>query len=736
MLTFNRTPLLRLSVALATFVSVHTSLVLHACAQDSTPPELFAKSCLLVPTCLHLPSVTGKSVPTDAERTSAGGTITRHGVDVRINVTPDATQWLSSGNDGFTQTFRGRAIETSAGTYGDPSRFLQTVAGVVSGDDQRNDFIVRGGNPAENLFVVDNIEVPSINQLALADTTGGFVSMIDQDAVQAMTFHTDAFDQSFDQRLSSVVEISTVPHAAVQRRVTTEIGIGGMGASFERSLGPRGALFGSARLGILQYLTNDIGMNGVPHYRNALVRANKQLGDRDTIWGMSLTGIDSIFINPSILDGQETNPFTITYKGWRNTSGLNWQHTLSPHAAITTTVAHSEQHQFVDQFGQVQGSTVYHEDTTDRISSLKSDALVQLGFQWVLDIGAQEAVDQVHYVVAQPIGLQNPYSSNTAPLDATGFQNDFATASSSAYIQGTVSLPAHATLVGGGRFEQWALGGHQAVSNKIAFSIPVQRTLLHASYFESAQLPAMLYLLSFSNLRTLRPIRARELSVGGVFLGNERTRISLSAYSKWYRDYPVSTEFPQLSLANIADTFGEAFLMFPMQSRGHGRTAGIELSADHQVTSKLSLSATLAYARARYSGLDGIYRPGNFDIPFQMNLLGAWTLPHSLLLTWRYTQTSGLPYTPDNWELSYAQNRDVYNLNEVNGLRGPAYHRLDLRIEQSHRLKAGVLQWHAGLENALNNSNFYEYLWQHEIGGVLEQTQMPLFPDGGVKYTF
>src|SRR5260370_30691412 len=86
---------------------------------------------------------------------------------------------------------------------------MQMLPGVVSDNDKFNDFIVRGGNPQETLFVVDNIEIPSINQLALSDTTGGFVSMIDNAAIQLITLHTDAYDSKYYQRLSSVVEIST-----------------------------------------------------------------------------------------------------------------------------------------------------------------------------------------------------------------------------------------------------------------------------------------------------------------------------------------------------------------------------------------------------------------------------------------------------------------------------------------------------------------------------------------------
>jgi len=37
--------------------------------------------------------------------------------------------------------------------------------------------------------------------------------------------------------------------------------------------------------------------------------------------------------------------------------------------------------------------------------------------------------------------------------------------------------------------------------------------------------------------------------------------VSVEAYRKRYMDYPGATNYPQLSLANIADTFGQAFLL-------------------------------------------------------------------------------------------------------------------------------------------------------------------------------
>jgi hypothetical protein len=109
-----------------------------------------------------------------------------------------------------------------------------------------------------------------------------------------------------------------------------------------------------------------------------------------------------------------------------------------------------------------------------------------------------------------------------------------------------------------------------------------------------------------------------------------------------------------------------------------------------------------------------------------------------MVLSSRYSQTSGRPYTPDNIELSGTQDRDVYDLSRINAVRSSAYHRLDFWLEHSQHMRRVVFTWHVGLENALRANNFYSNQWRPRNGGlgVLEQDQMPRFPDGGVKYTF
>jgi hypothetical protein len=272
----------------------------------------------------------------------------------------------------------------------------------------------------------------------------------------------------------------------------------------------------------------------------------------------------------------------------------------------------------------------------------------------------------------------------------------------------------------------------------VLLSAPIFHHLAHIGYSEYEQLAPTLYLLSFNNIATLKPIRSHQFTGGITLADNNHARVTVEAYQKQYFDYPVARDYPQLSMANIADTFGQAFLMFPMVSAGKGIARGVELTAETRINSRLSVTVAGAYARDWYSGLDGVLRKGNFDLPLTGNVTGLWKMGHAMVLSWRYSTASGRPYTPDNMPLSLAQNRDVYDLTKINGVRANTYSRLDFRVEQSRPIRNGVMTWHVGLENALGTKNFYSQQWMPlaNPGGVSEQDQMPRFPDGGIKYTF
>ncbi len=102
--------------------------------------------------------------------------------------------------------------------------------------------------------------------------------------------------------------------------------------------------------------------------------------------------------------------------------------------------------------------------------------------------------------------------------------------------------------------------------------------------------------------------------------------MTVEAYRKNYTDYPVASDLPTVSLANIGDTFDVREILFPLASEGEGYSEGVEFFVEKRLSSKLYGQGNLSFSRTRHAGLDGVLRPGSFDYPFVFNLLGGYRL--------------------------------------------------------------------------------------------------------------
>lgn len=76
------------------------------------------------------------------------------------------------------RTFSVEETDRYAGSRGDPARMASNFAGVQGADDSRNDIVVRGNSPIGVLWRLEGVDIPNPNHFAIAGTTGGPVSII------------------------------------------------------------------------------------------------------------------------------------------------------------------------------------------------------------------------------------------------------------------------------------------------------------------------------------------------------------------------------------------------------------------------------------------------------------------------------------------------------------------------------------------------------------------------------
>ena len=651
-----------------------------------------------------------------------------------------------------------RDIQTAAGALQDVSRYTQSLPGVVIGsNDFRNDLIVRGGSPLENLFVVDNIEIPNINAFATSASAGGSVGLIDSALIRDVTFLTGGYPAAFGNRVSSVLQLALREGDREQVRQQVSVGFLGAGGVVEGPLGKgKGSWIVSARRSFLDVFTDDIGIGGVPVIYALNAKVVYDLSPRDRIWAVNVTGVDRLRLGATTTSTSEDSELAnldIRYQGWRSAAGVNWQRVFGErgvglfgvtHSSATVDTAYKDllraavpvtDDESVDDL-IARSPVVFSEDSTERETTVKYD-YTGFGRRFKkIQAGAAVKRIDVRYDTATPFGFDNPYSL-TPGLNALDLDRGVVSYDLGAYVQATWEPTRAVGATFGGRVDRYGYTGKTRVSPRLGLSYRLTDTITwRSSYGIFYQQTSPLLLAAFPGNSEIDPLRADHYVSGLVWAPDPSLRVSAEAYWKEYRDYPVATQFASVTLANIGDTFDVRESLFPLASAGRGRSAGFEAALEKRFTDRWFAQANLALSRTRHAGLDGVLRPGAFDYPLVVNVVGGYRLTDRWEVAGRFAYLTGRPYTPFDAAASTEQRRGIYDLSQVNAVRASDYARLDIRVDRTVLTGTRPLLVFAGVQNITNRRNFAGYSWDRRNNRPRFDEQQGLFPLLGMEWRF
>lgn len=651
-----------------------------------------------------------------------------------------------------------RDIGKTAGVLQDVSRYVATLPGVLTGSaDFRNDIIVRGGSPLENLFIVDNIEIPNINSFANLASAGGTVSLLDVQLIEEVTFLTGGYPAPYINRLSSVVQVTQREGSRDGFRAKATLAYAGAGGVLEGPwAGGKGSWLMSARRSFLDVFSDDIGTGGVPVYYSFTGKIVRDVGQRDRLWWTGIGGTDSIRLglSPETEPGSALGELDIRYAGQRIASGINWQRLHGSRGVSLLGVTHSAAG--VDStvkdllrsggFGAgtpiedvlAAGAVTFREDSSESETTIKYDLSLRDVAAVELRLGGAQKLFRNQYLVLSPLGYDGPFT--TIPdINPINVSERIGPTQSSAYLQGTRHIGRRVRLTAGARLDTFVhlgtsrtrvsprAGGSLALSENVAWN---------ASWGVYHQMPPYLFLVTFPENRVLIPARSEHWVTGLSWAPDRNIRITLEAYSKRYDDYAVATQFPALSFANVGDTFDVRDILYPMASAGSGEARGVELFLEKKSGGSWFGQANLAYSRARHAGLDGIARPGAFDRPLAVNLVGGRRLGRKWEVAMRTTYLSGRPYTPFDLGVSRSQRRAVFDLGSVNALRFEAFFTLDLRLDYSFLVRDREVVAYVGLGNVTGRRNPAGIGWDRTGNVPRIQGGISRLPLVGLEWSF
>ncbi len=628
-------------------------------------------------------------------------------------------------------------IRRAPGAFGgDVGRLVQSLPGLAGRDDLRNDIVARGGSPTENLILVDGLEVPSLSHFGAQGASGGPITMLSAEVVGDARFLAGGFPARYGDRLSSVLEVWLREGSRRRTQAEIDVGTAGAGLIAEGPLTSRGSWLVSAHRSYVDLVAGAVEASAIPVYSNYQAKVRYDLSARQHLTLVSLGGRETIAVDVAQQEADDPNTLDTEQRGWRTTTGLSWQSFLGSRAVGTLGLSESRLASRTDAWDTALGDQlILHNDSSERELNLRYDLVLETRALGTLSTGLSGKRLAASLERQQPLGEEDPLSLDPTRINAYDTRTDAASWQGATYAQVSRPLGPRLALTLGGRFERFGASAASRVSPRASVSLrPLHRVTLSLAAGRYFQMPALVFLYAEPSNRRLAPMRADHLVAGLAWEPLPDLRLSLEGYVKRYADYPVARDFPSISLANLGDASDVSLFLVPMVSAGTGRTRGLELFAQKKLGRRLYGQASYAFARAEHRALDGVWRPGAYDLPHVATLVGGWKVMPALEVSGHASYTSGRPITPLDLAASAAQNREVADAARINGARAPEYWRLDLRADRRFRFPWGNLLIYLEVDNVTNHENVRGYIWNKRLQRLDHEPQAGRMIIGGINF--
>lgn len=625
------------------------------------------------------------------------------------------------------------------GVQEDVVRAVSLLPGVGVTTGGRNDLIVRGGAPYENLFLVDGIEVPNINHFGSQGSTGGPLSLINVDFVQRTDFAAGGFSARYGDRTASLTSITL--REGEGERISGEVNLSatGFGTILEGPVGRSSNYLLSLRRSYLDLLFKYAGFSFIPSYIDFNLKTTTRIDAENTVSFVAIGAIDRVeFINDDA-DDRYDNSLILAPEQDQYFAGLTWK-SLLPTGLLAVTLGRT-----FTKFVTVQTDSldppqvVFSDRSTEGENSLRTDLTMQLGGTTELTVGnTMRYAGRLEFDVAMDGRYRTDSTGTALPLvrdtSFTGFRN-------ATYIQAGFGLTGALTASAGARLNYYGFLNNAfrlapRLGLRMRLAPYLSLTMAAGRYYQA---PSYIWLIGDTgNASRLVPIRSDQVILGLETEPRPDTRLQLEFFYKRYRDYPARLLRPQAVLAPAgfeSVTTDIPFGLEPLSSAGRGRTYGAELFAQKRLsTIPLYGLASFTLSRAEFTALDGRPRAGAYDATFLGNLVLGWRPGGGWELSGKFRVATGLPSTPFISSGPAAGRLDFSRYNE--GPRLPTFHALDLRVDRRWSFRSVQLETYIDVQNAYGRANVTQYEWNYRLARPEPNESLGILPSLGVNIEF
>lgn len=628
-------------------------------------------------------------------------------------------------------------IRRTPGGFEDIGRVIQSLPGVSFVNDGRNDLIVRGGSPSENLFLVDNSPIPNINHFGSQGATGGPISLINLDFIREVNFLTGGFSPKYGDKLSSVLDIKLREGSREKFFGDINLSATGFAAVFESPFAnKKGSWLLSANRSYLDLIFSAAGFGFIPEYSTVQGKVTYDLSKKNFLTVNVIANFDKVRFNNDKLEDRQDNEDILKTNQWGYTNGFELKSLLDKNSYsllnLTRNYTNFDNSARDSNFAERFSNTAKESST-----NLKYEYFRTLSDNTSLEAGVSGSYIQFNnkvYLRQDTTLVIDPSTGGRYVIPGLDFSNDDNTYKIYSFLNFTQKIFGGIKVNAGIRYDYFAfINDKNYFSPRFSINVPLTGKLsLTGAYGIFYQSPSYIWLVSNEQNKNLKNIKA-EHYVGGIeYILTNDMKFSIEGYYKKYSDYPASSVRNYLILANQGGDFQRAgdFGLEPLVSAGSGYSKGVEFFFQKSLTDKYYGTINFSYFDAKFIALDGVERESDFNNRFLFSVNAGAILGKGWEAGAKFRYTGGRPYTPIN---PADGTIDVANYNSA---RLPDYNRLDIRVDKRWNFKHWSLVTYIDVQNVLNKKNISGYKWNKFTREIEANNSIGTLPTIGINAQF
>ncbi len=627
-------------------------------------------------------------------------------------------------------SFSNEEIRRAPGSAGDVSRILMSLPSVAKVNDQSNQLIVRGGNPVENTFFVDNIEIPNINHFPDQGTSSGPIGLIHVDFIQDVNFYTGGFSSVYGDKLSAVMDITFREGNRQEFDGQFDFNMAGFGGLVESPLGEKGSWIFSARRSYLDLIVDmfDVGSTVSPRYGDYQGKLVYDLNKSNKLILLGIFGDDHN--TPDRKVGLENQ---MSHYGnqdvYFRTLGMNWRALWGKFGYSNTSVSWTSQEYDEDFYRTSTGIHEIMNNTHEQTFKIRHVSHLQLNKQHSFEIGFD-----IKHLNSE---FNNRYADSTGvfgeAVDAVNIEETISADKTGLFLSWIWQLHNKWKMTLGTRADYFSHNDNWTISPRYTLSyFMTERTSLNASIGLFNQNLPLLLLAQMKNGKTISDPKATHYVLGFEHLLTPDTRLTVETYYKDYSHFPL--DMTQPAIFPVDEKYIQNF--GAMTDHGKAKSYGIEVMVQKKLAKEIYGLVSGAWFRSQYLDGTDTWRNRRFDNRFVFSAEGGYKPGNAWEFSLRWIYAGGAPYTPIDEALSAQTRQTIFSDEQVYQSRFSDYHSLNIRVDKRFNFKRTNLILYLSAWNAYNQKNIAEYYWNDEEQKVDKIYQWLMLPIFGVEYEF